>query len=120
MRLLVALRLSTHIAPWDETPAWEQAATTATATQIRDFLDVSNYAATRLTPEQKGRVVALRRIEQIYTHIEDPKSSYTADWEHLPERQKTTGHRDLRGSSGPPTSWPTRPHPGPIRSARAI
>ena len=79
-----------YIAPWDETPAWEQAAATAVATQIRDFLDVSAGAATRLTPEQKGRFVALCWIGQIYKHIEDPKPSYTADWEQLPEWQQAT------------------------------
>ncbi|GAB3983828.1 hypothetical protein GCM10029978_091680 [Actinoallomurus acanthiterrae] len=40
--------------------------------------------------EQKGRFVALCWIAQIYKHIPEPKSSYVADWDALPEWQQKT------------------------------
>lgn len=40
--------------------------------------------------EQKGRFVALCWIGQIYARLPNPKSSYVADWEYLPDWQKQT------------------------------
>ena len=39
----------------------------------------------KLTRAQKGRFVALCWIAQIYKHIADPKPSYVADWDDLPD-----------------------------------
>lgn len=79
-----------YVAPWDETPEWEKGAATAVAVQIRAFVAATDGAAGKLTAEQKGRFVALCWIGQIFKHIEDPKPSYVADWEDLPDWQKAT------------------------------
>ncbi len=45
---------------------------------------------THLSREQKGRFVCLCWIGQIFKHFSDPKESYVADWEQLPEWQRET------------------------------
>ncbi|MFX0581045.1 hypothetical protein [Nocardia nepalensis] len=77
-----------YIAPWEEMPAWEQAAATAVYDQVAEFVTVTDGNATRLTPEQKGRWVALCWIGQIHKHFPDPKPSYIADWEDIPDWQR--------------------------------
>lgn len=79
-----------YVAPWEQTPEWEKSAATAVAAQIRALLDATDGAATRLTPEQKGRFVAICWIGQIWKHVENPKPSYVADWDQLPGWQKAT------------------------------
>lgn len=79
-----------YVTPWDQTPAWERQAAAAVCGQVRDFVAVSGGAAAKLTRAQKGRFVAVCWIAQIYKHFEDPKSSYVADWDDLPEWQKET------------------------------
>jgi hypothetical protein len=39
---------------------------------------------------EPGRFVALCWIAQIHKHIPDPKPSYVADWDKLPEWQQQT------------------------------
>jgi hypothetical protein len=39
---------------------------------------------------KKGRFVALCWIGQIFKHFPDPKPSYVADWEELPQWQQET------------------------------
>ncbi|MEU4561518.1 hypothetical protein AB0F72_24305 [Actinoplanes sp. NPDC023936] len=77
-----------YIAPWEETPEWERQAAAAVYGQIEAFVSVG--ATGRLTREQKGRFVAICWIAQIYRHFDDPKPSYVADWEALPEWQRAT------------------------------
>ncbi|MEU9889332.1 hypothetical protein [Sphaerisporangium sp. NPDC051011] len=79
-----------YVAPWEETPEWEQQAAAAVYGQVREFIAVSGGAATRLTRAQKGRFVALCWIAQIYRHFPDPKPSYVADWDEMPEWQRET------------------------------
>ncbi|MFI5560749.1 hypothetical protein ACIA2T_15855 [Amycolatopsis japonica] len=79
-----------YITPWDETPDWERDAATAVYDQVFAFITTTNGATTKLTPEQKGRFVALCWIGQIFKHFPDPKPSYVADWDDLPEWQKAT------------------------------
>ncbi|WP_245966955.1 hypothetical protein [Sphaerisporangium album] len=79
-----------YVAPWDETPEWERQAAAAVYGQVREFILVSGGAAGRLTRVQKGRFVALCWIAQIYRHFEDPKPSYVADWDEMPEWQRET------------------------------
>ncbi|MEV5710540.1 hypothetical protein [Actinoallomurus sp. NPDC052274] len=79
-----------YVAPWDETPDWERQAASAVYRQVADFVAVSGGATDKLTREQKGRFVALCWIVQIYKHIPDPKPSYVADWDALPEWQQQT------------------------------
>jgi hypothetical protein len=39
---------------------------------------------------QKGRFVATCWIGQIFKHFPDPKPSYVADWDELPQWQRET------------------------------
>jgi hypothetical protein len=41
-------------------------------------------------PRAEGPFVALCWIAQIYKHIPDPKPSYVADWDDLPQWQQET------------------------------
>ncbi|MFC4560315.1 hypothetical protein ACFO4E_00440 [Nocardiopsis mangrovi] len=79
-----------YITPWEDTPDWEREAATAVYDQVSAFITVTNGAAARLTAEQKGRFVALCWTGQIFKHFADPKPSYVADWEQLPEWQRKT------------------------------
>jgi hypothetical protein len=79
-----------YVTPWDETPDWERAAATAVYDQILGFINATDGAATKLTAEQRGRFVALCWIGQIFKHFPDPKPSYVADWNDLPDWQKAT------------------------------
>ncbi len=58
--------------------------------QVRGFVQATDGQAAKLTREQKGRFVALCWTGQIFRHFEDPKPSYVADWDELPERQRET------------------------------
>ncbi|MEV6671947.1 hypothetical protein [Streptomyces sp. NPDC051162] len=79
-----------YVAPWDETPEWERQAAAAVYDQVADFIKISDGNTAELTREQKGRFVALCWIAQIHKHIENPKSSYVADWADLPDWQRET------------------------------
>lgn len=79
-----------YVAPWEDTPLWEKQAAGAVCRQVADFVAVSGGATANLTREQKGRFVALCWIAQIHKHIPDPKPSYVADWDALPEWQQQT------------------------------
>lgn len=80
-----------YVAPWEETPGWEQEAAAAVFEQVKTFITATDgAAATRLTREQKGRFVALCWIGQIYRHFADPKPAYVADWDETPQWQRET------------------------------
>ncbi|MGH3736230.1 MAG: hypothetical protein ACRDT6_11510 [Micromonosporaceae bacterium] len=79
-----------YIAPWDETPDWERASAAAVEEQIRRFVTASDGGTAKLTRTQKGRFVALCWIGQICRHFPDPKPSYVADWDELPQWQQET------------------------------
>ncbi|MBP2474818.1 hypothetical protein JOF53_003690 [Crossiella equi] len=79
-----------YITPWDQTPDWERDAATAVYDQVLAFIKTTEGATIKLTPDQKGRFVALCWIGQIFKHFPDPKPSYVADWNDLPDWQKAT------------------------------
>jgi hypothetical protein len=79
-----------YVTPWSNTPDWERQAASAVYGQVAEFVTVTGGATAKLTREQKGRFVALCWIAQIYKHIPEPKPSYVADWESLPEWQQQT------------------------------
>jgi hypothetical protein len=79
-----------YITPWDETPEWERASAAAVHEQVASFVRATGGQAARLTREQKGRFVALCWIGQIYKNIADPKPSYVADWDEMPQWQRET------------------------------
>jgi hypothetical protein len=79
-----------YVAPWEDTPEWERLAASAVYRQVADFVAVSGGATAKLTREQRGRFVALCWVAQIYKHIPDPKPSYVADWDALPDWQQQT------------------------------
>ncbi|WP_040711777.1 hypothetical protein [Nocardia takedensis] len=79
-----------YITPWEDTPEWERASAAAVYRQVVDFIEITNGAATHLSPELKGQFVAICWIGQIYAHIPDPKPGYVAPWEQLPEWQQRT------------------------------
>lgn len=79
-----------YITPWDDTPAWERDSATAVYQQVKTFITATDGATAKLTREQKGRFVALCWIGQIYKHFPDPKRSYVADWDELPQWQRET------------------------------
>lgn len=77
-----------YITPWEETPAWERDAAASVFSLVREFIDAGGTE--RLSRQQRGRFVALCWTAQIYRRFEDPKPSYVADWEDLPEWQRET------------------------------
>ncbi|WP_059008992.1 hypothetical protein [Streptomyces specialis] len=79
-----------YIAPWEEMPAWEKQAAAAVYEQVRQFIEISDGKTSKLTREQKGRFVAVCWVAQIHKHIPDPKPSYVADWDDLPDWQRET------------------------------
>lgn len=79
-----------YITPWQHTPDWERQAATAVYHQVKTFIELSAGATAKLTRTQKGRFVALCWIAQIHKHFDDPKPSYVADWDALPEWQQQT------------------------------
>ena len=79
-----------YIAPWEETPQWERDSATAVYDQVRAFVLATDGRATSLQRSQKGRFVALCWIGQIMKHFDEPKPSYIADWDDLPEWQRET------------------------------
>ncbi len=79
-----------YIAQWKAMAEWEQASAMAVYEQVQQFVELTNGQIAHLSREQKGRFVALCWIGQIYAHIPNPKPSYIADWEQLPEWQKQT------------------------------
>lgn len=81
---------SGYIAPWEDTPDWERDSATAVYDLVLAFIEAASGRTAQLTRAQKGRFVALCWIGQIYKHISDPKPSYVADWEELPEWQRET------------------------------
>ena len=81
---------ASYVTPWEDTPEWERRAAAAVYEQVRSFLTATDGAATKLTREQKGRFVALCWTGQMYTHFEDPKPAYVADWSAMPQWQRET------------------------------
>jgi hypothetical protein len=79
-----------YISPWDETADWERQAAAAVYEQVRAFIEISDGKTVKLTREQRGRFIALCWIAQIHKHIPEPKPSYVADWDQLPEWQQLT------------------------------
>ncbi|MDV6014104.1 hypothetical protein [Haloechinothrix sp. LS1_15] len=79
-----------YIAPWEETPDWERESAAAVYQQVHDFVRATRGSTARLSREQKGQFVALCWIGQIYRHFEDPKPSYVASWQDLPDWQRET------------------------------
>jgi hypothetical protein len=79
-----------YVTTWEETPDWERESATAVYDQVADFIGVTDGQAAKLTRTQKGRFVALCWIGQIFKHFPDPKSSYVADWDELPQWQQET------------------------------
>ncbi|MFQ6327149.1 hypothetical protein ACLMAL_13555 [Nocardia sp. CWNU-33] len=77
-----------YVAEWEDMPAWEQAAAIAVYDQVAQFLSATDGSASKLSSEQKGRWIALCWIAQIHKHIPEPKPSYVADWEQLPDWQQ--------------------------------
>jgi len=79
-----------YVAPWEEMPEWERDSATAVYDQVRVFLHVTGGKAAKLSRVQKGRFVSLCWTGQIFKHFPDPKPSYVADWDELPEWQQQT------------------------------
>jgi hypothetical protein len=99
---------SGYVAPWEDTPQWEREAAAAVCGQVRDLLQATGGLAARLSRDQKGQFVAVCWAAQIYHHFEDPKPSYTAGWDGLPQWQRETDsdiferiEADREGSVGP-------------------
>ncbi|MQA27395.1 MAG: hypothetical protein GEU94_18445 [Micromonosporaceae bacterium] len=79
-----------YVTPWEDTRDWERASATAVYDQVRAFIDLTSGNTAKLTRAQKGRFVALCWIGQIHKHFPDPKPSYVADWDDLPQWQQET------------------------------
>jgi len=48
--------------------------------QVRQFVEVSDGHTSRLSREQKGRLVATCWTAQKFRQFDDPKPGYVADW----------------------------------------
>lgn len=79
-----------YIAPWETLSQWEQESACAVYEQVRQFVSLTGGQTMHLSREQKGRFVCLCWIGQIFKHFPQPKSSYVADWDQLPEWQRET------------------------------
>ncbi|WP_035277794.1 hypothetical protein [Actinokineospora spheciospongiae] len=79
-----------YVSPWEDTPDWERSAAAAVYGQVLDFVKATDGATAKLTRDQKSRFVALCWTGQIFTHFPEPKPSYVADWDQLPDWQKAT------------------------------
>ncbi|MCC3770895.1 hypothetical protein [Streptomyces sp. UNOC14_S4] len=79
-----------YVTPWEDTPEWERSAAGAVHDQVRQFLQLSDGHAARLSREQKSRFVALCWTAQMYKHFTNPKPGYVADWAELPPWQQET------------------------------
>lgn len=79
-----------YITPWENISQWEQDSASVVYEQVRQFVTLSAGKTTLLSREQKGRFVCLCWIAQIFKHISNPKPSYVADWNDLPEWQRET------------------------------
>jgi len=79
-----------YVAPWDEMPEWEQASAAAVYQLVHQLIEMSAGATSKLSREQKGQFIALCWITQIYKHFPEPKASYVADWNDLPQWQRET------------------------------
>lgn len=79
-----------YISSWADMAEWEQQSAAAVYDQVAHFIRTSDGGASKLTRAQKGRFVALCWIAQIFKHIPDPKPSYVADWDDLPDWQRET------------------------------
>lgn len=77
-----------YITPWEQTPEWERSCAAATETMIVNLLRNSDNAALKLSREQKSQYVAACWAAQIHRHIADPKPSYVAGWQDLPQWQR--------------------------------
>jgi len=81
---------ASYIVAWDETPGWERESATVVYDLVRALIDATDGNAAKLTRTQKSRFVALCWIGQIFKHFPEPKPSYIADWDELPEWQQQT------------------------------
>jgi hypothetical protein len=79
-----------YITPWDDTPEWERDSAGAVHEQVRAFIEATDGKTAKLSRTQKGRFVTLCWIGQIYKHFPNPKPSYVADWDDLPQWQQET------------------------------
>lgn len=79
-----------YITPWEETPEWERKAAASVFAIVREFIENTGRGVAKLSREQRGRFIALCWVGQIYAAFDDPKPSYVADWEDLPEWQRET------------------------------
>jgi hypothetical protein len=79
-----------YIVSWQDAPDWERDSASAVYQQVRAFIEATDGAATRLTRDQKSRFVALCWTGQMYRHFPDPKPSYVADWDDLPDWHRET------------------------------
>jgi hypothetical protein len=79
-----------YVTPWDETPEWERQSAAAVYGQVREFIRATDGRTAKLTRAQKARFIAVCWTGQIYRHFDDPKLSYVADWDELPEWQHET------------------------------
>jgi hypothetical protein len=81
---------SGYVATWEQMAEWEQASAIAVYNQIEQFVLATDGATAKLTREQRGRIVCLCWIGQIFKYFPNPKESYIADWEQLPAWQRET------------------------------
>nr|BBH91729.1 hypothetical protein KTC_64800 [Thermosporothrix sp. COM3] len=75
-----------YIAPWEETPAWEQEACKSVFELVVGDLHLHGIRS----PEEGGQRVHTFWLDQIKRLIEQPKPSYLAPWEALPRWQQHT------------------------------
>jgi hypothetical protein len=81
-----------YISPWEEMASWEQKAASAVYGKVRELIraGLQHEPPVRLMGEQGGRYVSEAWNVQVFRHIPNPKPSYVADWENLPEWQRAT------------------------------
>ena len=81
---------ASYITPWSDTPTWERESAAAVYEQVAHFIESTDGMTRKLTRQQKGRFVALCWTGQIFKQFSDPKPSYVADWDDLPQWQRDT------------------------------
>ena len=79
-----------YIAPWEEMADWERDSAAGVYALVRQFVLDTGSATAKLSREQRGRFVALCWLGYVYKHFPEPKPSYVADYNDLPEWQRET------------------------------
>ena len=77
-----------YISPWESMQMWEKESAIAVYEQVAQFVVLTAGRTRELSREQRGRFVCICWIGQVFRYFSEPKASYVADWNQLPQWQQ--------------------------------